>query len=141
VLLAQGSRFAGYSLYVKDRRLHYVHNYLGLEWYRISSVVELPAGPLTLSFEFTKTAEHRGLGTLRVNGQRVGEGEIPRTVPNVFDLTAEGLCCGYDSGVPVTDEYASPFRFTGTIKRVVVDLDGAPQVDHAAQARAALAGQ
>jgi arylsulfatase len=71
----------------------------------------------------------------------VGEGEIPRTVPNMFDLTAEGLCCGYDSGVPVTDDYTAPFRFTGTIKRVVVDLDGAPHVDHEARARAALAGQ
>jgi arylsulfatase len=141
VLLAQGSRFAGYSLYVKENRLHYVHNYLGLARYTISSAAELPTGPATLHYAFTKTGEHRGTGALYVNGAQVGEGEIERTVPNVFDVTSEGLCCGYDSGVPVTDEYRSPFRFTGTIKRVVVELDGAAHVDHEAAARAALAAQ
>ncbi|MCC6174962.1 MAG: arylsulfatase [Chloroflexi bacterium] len=141
VLLAQGSRFAGYSLYVKGNRLHYVHNYLGLAWYTIASDTELPAGPCTLRFEFDRTGEHQGRGALFVDGQQVAEGEIPRTVPNVFDVTAEGLCCGYDSGLPVTDDYAAPFRFTGTIRRVVVDVDGSPAADPEAQTRAALAAQ
>ena len=141
VLLAQGSRFAGYSLYVKDGRLRYVHNYLGLERYAIAAEVALPVGPTELRFEFTKTGEHRGTGTLYVDGRQVATGEIPRTVPNVFDVTSEGLCCGYDSGVPVTDEYRSPFRFTGTIKRVVVEVDGPAQVDLAARAQAAMNAQ
>ena len=34
VLLAHGSWFAGYALYVQDGRLHYVHNFLGLAEYR-----------------------------------------------------------------------------------------------------------
>ncbi len=141
VLLAQGGRFAGYSLYVQDRRLHYVHNYLGLQEHRISSAEELPTGRLTLRFVFTKSGEHQGNGALFVDDRQVGEGEILRTVPHLFDHTAEGLCCGYDSGLPVTDEYRSPFRFTGTIARVVVDVSGTPYVDPEAEARAAIVAE
>jgi arylsulfatase A-like enzyme len=141
VLLAHGSWFAGYSLYVKDRRLHYVHNYLGLAEYRVSSDVDLPTGPATLRFRFRRTGEHRGVGTLYVNDEQVGEGEVPRTVPAVIETSGEGLCCGYDSGVPVTDDYRSPFRFTGTIKRVAVLVDGPERDDAQARLHAALKSQ
>ena len=46
------ARFAGYSLYVKDRRLIYVHNYLGLSEYRITSDEEIPSGRITLALRF-----------------------------------------------------------------------------------------
>jgi len=141
VLLAHGSWFAGYSLYVQDGRLHYVHNYLGLAEYRVSSEGHLPAGPATLRFRFRRTGEHRGIGTLFVNDEPVGEGEIPRTVPAVIETSGEGLCCGYDSGIPVTDRYRAPFRFTGTIRRVVVTVDGAEHDDPDARLRDAFATQ
>jgi arylsulfatase A-like enzyme len=130
VLLAHGSWFAGYSLYLKDRHLVYVHNYLGLGEYRIRSTEPVPEGRVTLEFRFQRTGEHRGRGTLHVDGRAVGEGEIPRTVPSVIDTSGEGLCCGYDSGLPVTPDYDAPFRFTGRIERVVVETGaGAPPDD------------
>jgi arylsulfatase len=141
VLLAHGSWFAGYSLYVQDGRLHYVHNYLGLAEYRVSSADTLPTGAVTLRFQFRKTGEHRGIGTLFVNDAPAGEGEIPQTVPGVIETSGEGLCCGYDSGLPVTDQYQAPFRFTGTIKRVVVEVDGVEDYDPEAQLRAAFSTQ
>ncbi|MEO8753072.1 MAG: arylsulfatase [Casimicrobiaceae bacterium] len=122
VLLAHGSWFAGYALYVKDRRLVYVHNHLGLAEYRITSTQELPAGKSVLQFRFTRTGEHKGHGALYLGEQLIGEGEIPHTVPAVIETSGEGLCCGYDSGLPVTDDYRAPFRFTGRIERVVVDI-------------------
>jgi arylsulfatase len=137
VLLAHGSWFAGYSLYVKDRRLHYVHNYLGLAEYRISSREEIPGGATTLRFQFTRTGEHRGVGRLFIGDRQVGEGEIPRTVPAVIETSGEGLCCGYDSGLPVTEAYVAPFRFTGTLKRVEVEVDGPAREDPEASTRAA----
>jgi arylsulfatase A-like enzyme len=137
VLLAHGSWFAGYSLYVKERRLHYVHNYLGLAEYRVSSREEIPAGAMTLRFRFTRTGEHRGVGRLFIGDRQVGEGEIPRTVPAVIETSGEGLCCGYDSGLPVTEAYRAPFRFTGTIKRVEVEVEGPAREDLEASARAA----
>ena len=141
VLLAHGSWFAGYSLYVKNRRLIYVHNYLGLEEYRVSATEDLPAGKAVLQFRFTRTGEHQGRGTLLVNGRPVGEGEIPRTIPAVIETSGEGLCCGYDSGVPVTTDYVSPFRFTGRIAQVVVATGEASTVDADAQVRTAFTDQ
>ena len=62
-------------------------------------------------------------------------------MPNIFDITSEGLCCGYDSGVAVTDAYLAPFRFTGTIRQVVVEVDSTPLVNPEATARAEMAAQ
>ena len=138
VLLAHGSWFAGYSLYVKNRRLAYAHNYLGLAEYRIDADAEVPPGKHLLRFRFTRTGDHRGRGELYVGEQLVGEGEIPRTVPHVIETSGEGLCCGYDSGLPVTTDYDAPFRFTGRIERVVVEIHDASAIDLDAQLRAAL---
>jgi arylsulfatase len=138
VLLAHGSWFAGYSLYVKDRRLHYVHNYLGLAEYRISSSETIPSGKHRLGFRFTRTGEHRGTGALFLDDRKIGEGEIPRTVPAVIETAGEGLCCGYDSGLPVTPDYKAPFRFTGRIARVVVEVDSPAPSDSEARLRQAL---
>jgi arylsulfatase len=138
VLLCHGSWFAGYSFYVKNARLHYVHNYLGLQEYRISSDVTIAPGRHVLRFVFTRTGEHCGSGELFLDGARVGSGEIPRTVPAVIETSGEGLCCGYDSGLPVTADYRAPFRFTGAIARVVVDVAESSGDDAEARLRAAL---
>jgi arylsulfatase len=123
---------------VKDRRLVYVHNHLGLAEYRIRSTEELPAGKAILSFRFTRTGEHRGHGALYIGERLIGEGEIPHTVPAVIETSGEGLCCGYDSGLPVTADYRAPFRFTGYIEQVVVDIGNAPATDPEALLRAVL---
>jgi len=126
VLLAHGSWFAGYALYVKNGRLVYVHNCMGLAEYRVESTAGVPSGLHTLAFHFIRTGAHRGIGTLLIDGRAVGEGEIARTVPHVIETSGEGLCCGYDSGLPVTPDYQAPFRFTGRIERVVVEVEDAP---------------
>jgi hypothetical protein len=48
--------------------------------------------------------------------------EFETTVPIVFGI--EGLSCGYDFGEAVTEDYQTPFRFTGAIDNVTVDLSG-----------------
>ena len=141
MLLAQGSIFGGYAFFVRDRRLHYVHNFAGLREYRVTSDVELTPGSHTLAFRFDKTAEHRGVGTLVVDGQDVGNVEIKRFTPTRFSITDESLCCGYDMGMPVIDEYRPPFRFAGTLHRVVIDVDGEPFVDPVAETELSLQTQ
>ena len=137
VLFAHGSWFSGYSLYVKNDRLVYVHNYLGLQEYRVISTQTLPRGECTLAFVFTRTGEHCGHGRLLINGHSVGEGEISRTIPAVIETSGEGQCCGYDSGLPVTEDYEAPFRFTGLLRRVVVEVSPGPGEDLEGQVRAA----
>ena len=61
--------------------------------------------------------------------------------PTRFSITDENLCCGYDRGMPVTLDYRPPFRFTGTLRRVVVDVSGEPYVDPVAEADLALRSQ
>ena len=129
ILLAHGSILGGYVLYVRHRLLHYAHNFVGLEEHRITATAKLTPGPHTLAFRFDKTGEHQGRGTLLVDGVEVGAGDIPRFTPTRFSITDDGLTCGYQLGMPVVDDYHAPFRFTGVLHRVTVDVDGDPFVD------------
>jgi arylsulfatase len=130
VLLAQGGRFAGYSFFVKDNRLHYVHNYVGLEEYGVTSSAELPKGAVTLRYEFERSGPpdfatgkgSPGIGRLFIDGSKVAETEIPVTVPLAFALSGEGLCVGWDSLSPAASAYDDEFHFSGTIRQVVVEL-------------------
>ncbi len=127
VLLADGGRFGGYSLYVKDGKLAYAYNFLGRARWHVVSTTPVPAGKSVLQLGFEKAGDRPfgagGTARLYINGKLAGEGKIPFTVPFLFAL-GQGLQCGRDKGNPVTEEYASPFEFTGTIKRVIVDLNG-----------------
>jgi hypothetical protein len=137
VLFAHGSRFGGHALYVKDDRLHYVNNFVGVTEQRVDATEDLPTGEdLILSASFDKAGEEppgtaRGTLSLYHGDRKVGEGEI-RTQPGMFSLAGEGLTVGRDSGEPVTEDYpgAAPWPFTGgTLHRVVIDVSGAPYVD------------
>ncbi len=126
VILAQGGRFAGWSLYMKDGRVSYVYNWVGKERYTITAPEILPAGHATIRYEFAyeggDEAGMGGTGTLYVNGQQVAEGRIERTTPFLFsaDETAD---VGVDEATPVTDDYAERHNaFNGTIEKVTVEL-------------------
>jgi arylsulfatase len=147
VLFAHGSRFGGHALYVKDNRLHYVNNVVGLIEQKVDGTEDLPTGEdLLLSASFDKDGEdppHVATGILSLyhGANKVGEGRI-RTQPGLFSLAGEGLCIGRDSGEPVTADYPGdhPHRFTGgTIKRVAVDVSGDPYVNLEREARAMMA--
>ena len=140
VLLALGGRFAGWTLYVKDNRLVYEYNFVELERTVVTSEAELPVGPSKLAMRFSLTGRLQGRVTLFVDDEVAGTGEIARTCPVMTGL--EPLDCGQDTQTPVSPAYESPFAFTGTIHRVVLEVQGKePQVDLAAEERAALTQQ
>ena len=147
MLFAHGSRFGGHALYVKDNRLHYVNNFVGMVEQKIDGTQDIPAGQdLILSASFDKDGEdppHVSTGILSLyhGDKKVGEGRI-RTQPGMFSLAGEGLCVGRDSGEAVTPDYPGEFPHTftgGTIKRVAVDVSGDPYVDMEREAQAMLA--
>ena len=146
---AHGARFGGYALYVKDNRLHYVHNYVGRQEFRLVSTDKVPQGRVALRFEFEMTTPPDirngkgagGRGHLYINGKPVGSTEIPVTCPIVYALAGEGLTCGYDGGQEVTPDYESPFTFSGKIERVTVDVSGSLIVDDQAELRRFMARQ
>jgi len=105
ILVAHGALFGGYALYMKDRKLHYVHNYVGRAEYKVSSAMDVHEGAATLRFEFEKKTEPDfsagkgagGVGQLYINGKLAGEVEIPTTTPGQYAVAGEGLTCGYDA--------------------------------------------
>jgi arylsulfatase A-like enzyme len=127
VILAHGGSFGGWSLYVKESKLHFTYNWQGREYTDISSPEKLPVGKAAVAFNFQKTGKEKfgagGQGQLFINGKVVAESNIPKTNPFVYWPHNEGLTCGYDHLTPVTRAYQTPFRFTGMIERVVVTVD------------------
>ena len=148
VLIAQGSRFGGYSLYIEDNRLHYINNFVGVLEQKIVGTVDVPTGKnLILSASFDKTGQAgpgvaEGTLSLWHGDTKVGEGTI-KVQPGPFMLAGEGLCVGRDGGHPVTDYVGDqPWRFNGgKIHRVAVDVSGEPYVDLLREAETRLAHQ
>ena len=99
--------------------------------------VLVPPGPISLRYAFRKTGRRRGIGTLFVGAQAAGSAELPKTWPVV--AVTGGLTCGRAGSSAVGDAYTPPFPFTGTLRRVVVQLGDDGQRDSSAEARAAFA--
>lgn len=144
VIFAHGSRFGGHALYVKNGRLHYVYNFLGIEQQRLVAPDPLPTGDVSVGMAFDKTGEEpafvpNGDAQLIVAGTTVATGRI-RTQPGKFTLCGDGLCVGWDSADAVSADYRAPFRFSGgRIRLVAVDVSGAPVVDLEREFQALLA--
>ena len=62
-------------------------------------------------------------GTLSVDGKQLAQGKIERTIPIRFSLD-ETMDVGLDTGTPVVEDYVGkmPFKFTGSLKKVVIEL-------------------
>jgi hypothetical protein len=146
VIFAHGSRFGGHALFMKDRKLHYVYNFLGIkpEQHFVSQV--LKPGKYTLGMEFIregagKYGEFLGRTKLYVNDKVVAEGPM-KTQAGKFTLSGDGLCIGFDSGDAVSQEYASPGEFKGgTILGVGVTVEKTQYLDLEKEARRALLSQ
>jgi hypothetical protein len=145
VIFAHGSRFGGHSLFIKNRKLHYVYNFLGIKpEQQFTSSQELSPGRYTLGMEFTREGAgqyHESLGQtkLYINDQVVATGPM-KTQPGKFTLSGDGLCVGRDSGDAVSQEYKSPGAFTGgTIDFVGVTVEQTQYLDLEKLAAAALA--
>jgi arylsulfatase A-like enzyme len=144
VIFAHGSRFGGHVLFLKDRRLWYVYNFLGIapEQQVVSEPLELGRHVLGMEFVKERVGEHgeaHGTTTLYVDDEAVASGPM-RTQQAQFTLCGDGLCVGRDSADAVSREYTAPARFEGgTIVRVTVDVGDDQYVDLERHAAAMLA--
>ncbi len=124
MLFTQGGRFAGYGLYVQDGKLIYDYNLVGVDQYTIVSTESVPTGEVTLKAVYVTDADKPFAGatvSLFVNDKKVGEGRVEKSIPNRVTLD-ETFDIGFDTGTPVADGYEMPFRFTGQLKAVTIDL-------------------
>jgi hypothetical protein len=135
VILAQGGRYGGFSLYVKDGKLVYENNTFGLTHERVVSADVLPKGKVVVSAVFTASnglaegavpalvagAPRAGTVQLFIGDKMIADGKFSRfggfssSITETFDL-------GRDTGSPVSAEYSGPFAFTGKVDKVVIDL-------------------
>jgi arylsulfatase len=126
ILVAQGGRFGGWALYVLDGVLAYDYNFIGMERYTIKSGQKLSSGKHTVKFDFAYDGGgpgKGGIGTLYIDGKKVGEGKIERTQPGIFsaDETAD---VGIDLATPVVETIGAErkSKFNGSIPRLTVEI-------------------
>lgn len=127
VILAQGGRFGGWALYMKDGKPEFMYNFLGLDRYVVASTEELAKGASSVKFDFIYDgggAGKGGKGILSVNGKEVANGRIEKTQPNIFsaDETAD---VGLDNQTPVALGIGyGPVEtsFTGKIDKIIVEV-------------------
>ena len=144
IIVAQGSRFGGYAMFVKGGRLVFVYNFLGIPpEQRLECAAPAP-GTHIVGVEFAKASigkNHEALGTmtLHVDDKPIASGDF-RTQTGHYSLCGEGLCVGYDIGDAVSADYTGKFPFSGgTIIKVLYDVADDVYVDLERKLAAAIA--
>lgn len=149
ILLAQGNRRVGFAFYLLDGRLHHVHNFVGLEWFTVSSPDPVPSGRHEVRYEFEPTGPPvepfngkgmPGRSKLYVDGELVAVAELPYTV--VVMLGFYGMTCGYDTaGAVDPSRWDSRFECTASIREVVLDVSPTLSTDEEALVHSLIAQQ
>jgi arylsulfatase len=122
VIMGFGGVAAGITLYLKDGVPVFDYNYFDQHTV-VKGDNALPDGEATVEVDFAYAGGGAGKGAdiaLKVNGQKVGEGKMDATVGGRFGIDTFGI--GEDTGQPVTPDYKAPFKFTGEIEKVVIDV-------------------
>jgi arylsulfatase len=123
VIIAQAGYFGGWTLYMKNGRVHHEYNFFGLERTNIGSKAALAPGKHTIVYEFIPDEAKPGTGgksILSIDGQKVADGHIPKTQPFAFSGD-EGADVGRDGETPVSKDYGQTGNdFTGKIVKVTV---------------------
>lgn len=123
VILSQGGRFGGWSLYIHNGRPVFVYNYLGAEKTYVRSDRALADGLNQVELRFNYSGNEGGpaaAAELFVNGRKTAAGEIQRTIPSLYSFD-ETTCVGENRVTPVTEEYTvQSSRFQGNIFQVTI---------------------
>lgn len=134
VIISQGGRFGGWSLYLREGRPKFVYNVLGIESYSIEADRCVPGGKTQVRMEFAYDGGGFGKGgtvSLFCDGQPLAQGRVERTQGFIFSAD-ETTDVGCETGTTVSPEYtAHSSRFNGRIHWVQIDLgDDSRNADH-----------
>jgi arylsulfatase A-like enzyme len=133
VLACSGGEFGGWSLFIKDGHLHYVHNYLKMQEFDVASSGKVPAGAHRLSVHFSlkekslKPDFFTGDISIFIDNEKVGEMKNIKMAGQYSAVTGYGLLIGRNTGTPVSHSYEPPYAFTGTIDKVIIEVSGVPK--------------
>ena len=129
VIVSCGGMTGGYTMYIKDDKLHFDYNFLDGVHYHLTSKT-LPKGKTDLKFEFVLDRSKldgtfkpwSGDGMIFVNGEKQDTSYFDGMHISTYSL-AETFDVGMDSGTQVDPNYeGSPFKFTGVLDRVKITL-------------------
>ncbi|HEY9898126.1 MAG TPA: arylsulfatase [Pantanalinema sp.] len=128
VLFADGSRFGGHTLFVKDGKLCYTFNWLGERVQKLVSDSDVPLKATRLGVRFRMEQQDplgfNGSAALYIDDRKVAEAPL-LTQTARFGLSGGALLVGRSGAEAVSDDYVAPFRFKGgVIKQLVFDLSG-----------------
>ena len=124
MIMTQGRLFAGWALYLDKGKPVFHYNFCDVAHYEVASRDALAPGKHTIKMDFVYDGGGIGKGgtaALSVDGREVAKGRIEKTVP-IRISQEEGLDVGEDTGTPVNLSYDVPFRFTGKLGKVTIDL-------------------
>ncbi len=128
MILTMGGRFGGFGFWIESGVVKFGYrNPRYDDYYEIKSDKAIDPGQHKIKLEFksdfadTKKPGAGGLATIYVDGKKVGEGRIEKTIPFRFGLS-EAMDVGCDYGTSITSSYKAPFIMNGDIKKVEVML-------------------
>ena len=132
VVIAQGGRFGGWTVYFKEGRAKFVYNTLGIHEFATEADTTIASGTHQVRMEFAYDGGGMAKGgdvTLYYDGDAVGTGRVEATHPMIFSAD-ETTDIGCETGTTVTPDYtAKDSRFSGKINWVQLDL-GDDDHDH-----------
>jgi len=139
-IVAHGSHSGGYAAYLKGRRLHFAYNFVGTEITVISAEVELPAGVVEARVVVTHAPDGSSEVALWYGDVPVGVGTVARRTPITYGMI--GFAVGYQPGGAICPDLQDRAEITpGVLGKVVIEPEGRPKVDRAAELRKDLATQ
>ena len=125
VIVHQGGKFGGWSLYAKAGKVKFAYNLFGLKLFTTEAAKPIPAGKHQVRMDFKYDGGGLGKGgnvTLHYDGQKAGEGRVDGTVPMVFSAD-ETLDVGHDTGTNVSPDYSTETsEFNGKIHLLRIEL-------------------
>ncbi len=124
LILTQGGRFSGLGLYLLEGKPVFHYNLAGVERYTVAGEEKVPPGRHVITVDFNYDGGGVGKGgeaTLTVDGEKVASGRLDQTIAYRMSLD-ETLDVGEDTGTPVSEDYEVPFKFTGDIEKVTVNI-------------------
>jgi hypothetical protein len=131
IILTQGGKFGGWALYMDNGKPAYVYNWFGLDRYTIASpdAITSDRAEIKLAFEYDGGGTGKGgTAVLSVDGVKVAEGRVEKTVPAVFsaDETAD---VGRDEATQVADTVFTDVEaseFSGYVNTVTISIADVP---------------
>jgi hypothetical protein len=124
VIATQGGLFGGWALHFEKGKPVFSYTFADGSNYRAVSANSVPAGKHSVEMDFTYDGGgmgKSGTAAILVDGSEVAKVRVLKTTPFRFS-TEETLDFGEDTGTPVDLSYDVPFKFTGELGKIVIDL-------------------